>query len=146
MDITYRTGFDGDSADDDESASKKISPAAHAVLDYATAAAFFALAARYRHHNDRASTLALINGLSVLVLSIFTDYPGGLFRRISFRTHRAVDAAQAALAGAGPALLGFAGDADARAFYAQAATEAGVIGATDWDAVERRWDTAQLQA
>ena len=44
-------------------------------------------------------------------------------------------AAHAVMAGAGPALLGFAGDAEAQAFYGQAAVEAGVVAATDWRAL-----------
>ena len=38
----------------------------------------------------------------------------------------------------GPALLGFAGDAEARYFYGQALSEVGVIAATDWDAVDQQ--------
>jgi hypothetical protein len=118
---------------------KRIGPAGHAVLDYTTAAAFLAMAARYRGRNERAARLALINGLSVLGLSLMTDYPGGVFRWISFKTHGIIDAVQAAMAGAGPALFGFSGDRDARPFYAQAAVEAAVIGATDWNALEGRY-------
>ena len=38
------------------------------------------------------------------------------------------------MAGAGPALFGFAGNAEAQAF-GQAAVEAGVVAATDWTAI-----------
>ena len=48
--------------------------------------------------------------------------------------HRTGDVLQAALAGLGPALFGFAGDEEAKFFYAQAASEVAVIAATDWDA------------
>src|SRR3954466_9552906 len=89
--------------------TKIINPAQHAVLDYATAGTFFALAARYRNVNRAASTLALLNGMSVLMLSLFTDYPGGVIRTLSFRTHGVMDAVQAAMSAAGPALFGFAG-------------------------------------
>jgi hypothetical protein len=41
---------------------------------------------------------------------------------------------QAALAGFGPVLLGFANDPEARTFYGQAMSEVGVIAATDWHA------------
>lgn len=41
---------------------------------------------------------------------------------------------QAALAGVGPALFGFARAPEANFFYGQALSEAGVIAATDWDA------------
>ena len=57
-----------------------------------------------------------------------------MYRTLSFRAHRAGDIVQAALAGIGPPLLGFAGDPEAAYFYGQAATEVGVIAATEWDA------------
>jgi hypothetical protein len=65
---------------------------------------------------------------------MLTDHPGGLFRTLSFRTHRTGDIVQAALAGLGPIVMGFGDDPEARYFYGQALSEAGVIAATDWDA------------
>jgi hypothetical protein len=114
--------------------AKPIGPAEHAVLDYGVAGTFFMLGFRYRGQNNAAATLAFINGAMVLGMSLFTDYPGGVWRRISFKTHGMLDGVQAALAGAGPALFGFAGAPEARTFYAQAASEAGVIAMTDWNA------------
>jgi hypothetical protein len=111
-----------------------ISPAQHAVLDYGVASTYFALGASLMNRHRPAALLAFLNGGMVLGMSMFTDYPGGLFRKISFRTHRTGDIIQAALAGLGPALFGFADDAEARYFYGQAASEVGVIAATDWDA------------
>jgi hypothetical protein len=61
-------------------------------------------------------------------------YPGGVVRLLPFRGHRAGDVLQAAFAGFGPAVFGFAGAKEARFFYAQAASEAEVIAGTDWDA------------
>jgi hypothetical protein len=40
----------------------------------------------------------------------------------------------ALMCGAGPALMGFAGDREAQAFHGQAALELGVIAATDFEA------------
>jgi hypothetical protein len=111
-----------------------ISPAQHAVLDYGVAAAFFAVGLSFAQRHRAASTLAFLNGAMVLGMSMFTDYPGGLYRRLSFRTHRTGDVVQAILAGVGPALFGFAKDPEATYFYGQAVSEAAVIAATDWDA------------
>ncbi len=113
---------------------KVISPAKHAVLDYSVAATFLAYGAAALPRHRPAAALAFANGIMVLGLSMFTDYPGGIFRRLSFRTHRTGDILQAALAAFGPALFGFAGDPEAEYFYGQAASEVGVIAATDWDA------------
>jgi hypothetical protein len=104
------------------------------MLDYGVAGTFFAVGARLHRTHRRAAALAYLNGAMVLGLSMLTDYPGGLFRVISFKGHRRGDIMQAALAGAGPALFGFAGDREARFFYGQALSEAAVIATTDWDA------------
>jgi hypothetical protein len=111
-----------------------ISPAAHAVLDYTVAATFLGVGAWLRRRHSAASALAFVNGAMVLGMSMLTDYPGGVVRVLPFRGHRTGDIVQGALAGLGPILFGFAGDPEARFFYAQAASEAGVIAATDWDA------------
>jgi len=110
----------------------------HAVLDYAVAAGFLGLAAALRARHQRAATLALINGAMVAGMSMLTDYPGGMYPLLSFRDHRTADIVQAAVTGLGPALMGFGGDEEARYFYGQAAMEAAVISATDWDGVDGR--------
>jgi hypothetical protein len=115
--------------------AKVISPAQHAVLDYGVAATFFALGFRMMSRHRAAAALAFANGAMIVGMSLLTNYPGGVFRTISFRAHRTGDIAQAALAGLGPLLFGFGNDAEARYFYGQAVSEAGVIAATDWNAV-----------
>lgn len=111
-----------------------ISPAGHAVLDYGVAGTFFAVGFGLLSRHRPAAALALLNGAMVLGMSLLTNYPGGVYRVLSFKGHRTGDIAQAALAGIGPLLFGFSGDPEARYFYGQALSEAGVIAATDWDA------------
>src|SRR6478609_1923076 len=93
---------------------KPISPGMHAVLDYGTALGFLGLALALRGRDERACALATANGLGVLLLALFTDYPGGVFRRIDFRTHRVIDWIQAGLSAAGPPVLGFGREPEAR--------------------------------
>ena len=114
--------------------SKVLDARGHAVMDYLTAGTFLALGLVFRRRHGRASALAFVHGASVLAASLMTDYPGGVWRRFSFRTHRTLDIMQAGLVALGPAALGFAADAEARAFHGQALLEAGVIAATDWTA------------
>ena len=114
---------------------KAISPAQHAVLDYGVAATFFAFGFSVFSRHRPAAALAFVNGAMILGMSLLTDYPGGVFRTLSFRAHRTGDIAQAGLAGLGPILFGFGNDPEAKYFYGQAASEAAVIAATDWDAV-----------
>jgi hypothetical protein len=111
-----------------------ISPAQHAMLDYGVAATFFGIGAALWNRHRPAARLAFMNGAMVLGMSMLTNYPGGVYRRLSFKTHRTGDIVQAALAGFGPALFGFSGDPEAKYFYGQALSEAGVIAATDWNA------------
>ncbi len=119
-----------------EDMPKPITPGVHAVLDYGVASTYFAVGIGLKNRHKAASTLAFLNGAMVLGLSMLTDYPGGVWRVISFKSHGVADAMQAALAGLGPVLFGFAGDPEAAYFYGQAASEVGVIAATDWDALE----------
>src|SRR5690348_6946973 len=100
-----------------------ISPAGHAVLDYGVAATFFTVGFGLLSRHRRAATLAFLNGAIVLGMSLMTNYPGGVYRVISFKGHRTGDIAQAALAGMGPMLFGFAGEPEAKFFYGQAASE-----------------------
>jgi protein involved in temperature-dependent protein secretion len=123
-----------DMADRMPAVPKVISPGGHAVLDYGVASMYLGLAAKYRDQHPAAAGLAAANGLMVLGLALMTDYPGGVFRTVSLRQHRTMDWVQAGLAAFGPALLGFAGDPEAKPFYSQAMSEVGVIAATDWDA------------
>src|SRR3982750_2599107 len=102
--------------------NRPITPAMHAVLDYTVAATFLGVAAWFAGRHRRAAALALTNGVMVAVMSMLTDYPGGLLPVLSFRGHRNADVLQAALAGAGPVLFGFAGDREAAYFYGQAAS------------------------
>ena len=113
---------------------KTIDPARHAMLDYGVAFTYFSLAAKFWKSHRPAAALAILNGAMVLGVSVFTDYPGGLWRKISFPAHGALDVMQASIAGVGPILMGFAGDAEAKTFYGQAISEIGVIAATDWHA------------
>ena len=113
---------------------KVISPRVHAMLDYGVASTFLVVGMRLAGRHRRAAALAFVNAAMVLGVSMMTNYPGGIWRVISFKSHGVADAMQAALAGFGPVLLGFANDREARFFYGQAASEAGVIAATDWNA------------
>jgi len=123
---------------------KPITPTIHAVLDYATAAYFFGVAAGLWRRNLAGGIGALVNGAAVLGLSLMTDYPGGVWKRVSFPTHGRVDALQAAMAAAVPVSGGFADEADAWFFFGQSVKAAGIIAMTDWQAPGRRKTQRQV--
>jgi hypothetical protein len=54
-----------------------ISPAQHAVLDYAVAGTFLAVGFAFLPRHRPAATLAFVNGAMVLGMSLLTDYPAG---------------------------------------------------------------------
>src|SRR5689334_9912312 len=71
--------------------SKMISPAQHAVLDYGVAATFLAVGFSLLSRHRSAAVLAFLNGGMVLGMSMLTRYPGGVFPKLSFKTHRTGD-------------------------------------------------------
>ena len=127
-----------DITDITSSVPKVVGPSGHAILDYLSAGSFIAMGFGLMNRNRSAANLAFCNGLAVLGLSLMTDYPGGVFRTISFKTHGAIDALQAGMTALGPTMLGFADEPEAQFFYAQAALEAAAVAATDWDATGMR--------
>jgi hypothetical protein len=102
----------------------------HAALDYLTVGAFMMMGGLYWGRSKRATSVALINGLMVLGVSMFTDYRGSLRRLISFRQHGELDMVQAMTAAGLPLILGLGGAG--LPFYLQAANEVLVVSATDW--------------
>jgi hypothetical protein len=115
---------------------KVIDASTHAIIDYVTAASFFGLGAYLHGRHPRAAALAYANGTAVLGLAVLTNYPGGVFRSVSFRTHGWVDMLLAGMTAAGPAMLGFADEPIAQVFLGQAAFETGVVAATDWSSAD----------
>jgi hypothetical protein len=115
---------------------KIIDPSTHAVLDYAVAGTFLLAAAALWNRNKRAAIGSLVCGGATAINALFTDYPGGVFPTISYRTHGNVDAGLAGLTASTPRLLGFAGESEARLFGVSAFAETVIAGLTDYDYYE----------
>jgi len=116
-------------------APKLISPRVHAWLDVAVTTYFLGLGVWFAvRGKGRAAAAAFVNGSMVAGVSMLTDYDGDGKKPIDFKMHGTMDAVQMTMAGLGPIMHGFAGDPEAKYFYAQAANELGVIATTDWDA------------
>jgi hypothetical protein len=113
---------------------KLIDGNTHALLDALTVSGFFMLAGLFWGRHKRAAATALINGIAVMGVSAFTDYPGGQRGPITFEDHGKADIMQAAMAAGMPTLLGFGSDAAAIPLRMQAIVESFVIGMTDWEA------------
>lgn len=116
-------------------APKLISPRVHAWLDVAVTTYFLGLGVWFAvRGKGRAAAAAFVNGTMVAGVSMLTDYDGDRKKPIDFKMHGTMDAVQMTMAGLGPIMHGFAGEPEAKYFYAQAANELGVIATTDWDA------------
>jgi hypothetical protein len=130
---------------------KIIEPKAHAVIDYLVAGSFFMTAAVYWRRNKRAAISSLICGGVTTVNSVLTDYPGGIWRTMSFQTHGKLDAGLAALTATMPRLMGFAGDSESKFFTMQSIAETAITAMTDFECYEhpasdrmRREDEEQI--
>jgi hypothetical protein len=112
---------------------KVISPKAHAIIDYATAASFFVAGALLWGRHRRAAIASIACGVAEVATAMITDYPGGVKPLISFHTHGRVDGGLATVVGSMPLALGFADDVEARWFRTHGVVIAASTGLTDFD-------------
>ncbi len=116
---------------------KVISPKVHAVADYAMAAGAIAAAiAFFKGGHKIAGVGALIAGAVEVTNPVITDFPGGIFKLISFPTHGRIDVGAASMVASLPKLLGFSGDAESKFFYVHAAAATAVVAMTDFGSEE----------
>lgn len=115
---------------------KVIKPSPHAVLDYAVVGSFILMSALYWRRNRRAALGCLVCGGATAVNSILTEYPGGVFRAISYRDHGRIDARIAGFTAAVPGLMHFKDEPEARFFGLHALGQTTIVGLTDFDHYE----------
>lgn len=96
--------------------NQPLSPTAHGVADYLSAATFAAVP-NVLGFPPVAATLARSLGASYAGLSLATAYPLGAAKLVPFPTHLAMDALLAPALAAAPWLLGFADSKPARNFF-----------------------------
>jgi hypothetical protein len=121
---------------------KVIKPRPHAMIDYAVAGSFMLMGALWWRRNKRAAIGSLICGGATAVNSLLTDYPGGMFRVISYRNHGRIDLGIVGLAAAMPRTMNFRNEPEARSFGLRALGQAAIAGLTDFDYYEHplsRW-------
>lgn len=114
---------------------KVISPRTHAIIDYATAGAFFLMAALFWRRSKRAAISSLACGAVETTTALLTDYPGGVTDLISFETHGKIDAGLAGMVTALPNVLGFSDEKESMFFRSQGISIAAVTGLTDFEAI-----------
>jgi hypothetical protein len=116
---------------------KVIGPKTHAIIDYGMAASFIAMGALFWKRNKRAAISSFICGGATAINSMLTNYPGGVWKQMSFETHGKIDAGLVGATGTMPALMGFKDESEAKFFEFQAVAEAAVTAMTDFHAMDR---------
>jgi hypothetical protein len=111
---------------------KVIGPKMHAIIDYATAAAFFGMAAFFWPRNKRAAIGALMCGATETITALLTDYPGGVTKAISFEAHGSLDVGISGMVASVPDMMRFSDESESRFFRMQGAALAAVTGLTDF--------------
>jgi hypothetical protein len=114
---------------------KVIDPKTHAVIDYGIAGLFLIAGAIYWKRNKRAAVSAFICGGATAMNAMLTDYPGGVWKEMSYQTHGKVDAGLVGATGSMPRLMDFDDDDEARFFKMQTMVQATVTAMTDFDAL-----------
>jgi hypothetical protein len=100
---------------------RMISPKAHAVIDYVMVGSFLVSAGLFRGRSKRAALAAVICGGAELAVNLLTNYPGGVKKVISFRTHSEIDLGLAVMAATMPEFLAFKEDSERKFFLGQGA-------------------------
>lgn len=124
---------------------KVIGPGTHAIMDYVTAGTLLALGFWFWRSNKRAALGAFMNGGAALANSLMTDYPGGVARAYSFKTHGKIDVGLAGLTMMTPDIFAFDDEDESKYFRMIAMMETGVTGMTDFDRGSA-WDWEAEQA
>lgn len=116
-----------------EKMPKVLDAKSHAIADYLTAGAFFAMAFAFWGRNHRAAVGAALCGGAVAANALITNYPGGVAKVISFQTHGRVDMGLAGLTASMPNFLAFGDEDEAKYFRGAAIAESVITGLTDFD-------------
>ena len=115
---------------------KPISPRAHGVLDYATAAATAAAPSLFNFPQPAARLCYALAG-SYTGLSLLTDYPLSLRRVVPFKAHGVTEGVLGAALPALPRVLGFERHRAARNFLLGLTALTAIVSAlTDWQGTE----------
>ena len=117
---------------------KVISPRTHAIIDYATAGAFFLMTGLMWQRHKRAAIAALGCGINEVANAMLTDFPGGVAGVISYPTHLKMDTGFAGIVASLPNLLGFTNEWPSIYFRSQGMAIAANAGMSEVDAFRGR--------
>ncbi len=110
---------------------KVISPKTHAIIDYAFIGSFVVAGLLAWKNHKKAAISCFITAGAEATTAMLTDFPGGVWPVISYRTHLKMDAGMSGLIGTMPNLMGFGSESPAWFFRSQAMSLAAVTGLSD---------------
>lgn len=118
---------------------KVISPKTHAIIDHLMSVTFVTMGVLFwKRGARRAAISSFICGGAAAANATFTNYPGGLWKVMSFETHGKIDAGLAGMTTALPNLMYFSDDPEARFFHVQGIAETAVTALTDFTSGSQR--------
>jgi hypothetical protein len=109
-----------------------ISAKTHGIIDYIHGGANLLFGILLRNRDRRASKAAFAMGGAILGNALMTDYPLGVFRLYSFKTHGYLDYGVSAAAGSMPTILRSHDRLATGFFRLQSSAEGIVAGLTDY--------------
>lgn len=113
---------------------KVISPTGHAIIDWTLLAGTLTTAYVFSKKNRVIGISALMAALLEGANIAFTNFPGGLVKKMSFPSHGRMGLGNLPIFVALPALMGFARRPESLFFYGHVALATLVIGMTDFNA------------
>jgi|SRR6516165_7090060 len=117
---------------------KKITPRAHAALDYAIAGSFALMGARLWKRSRKAAIGSLLCGGATAAVSLLTDYPGGVKKVIPYPMRAKIDTGLVAMTAAIPRLMNIEDKGEAKFFSRQALARTAITAMTNFDRADGR--------
>ncbi len=124
---------------------KALSPHGHALADYLILGGTLAGAAALFRRNRTAGACAVITAVSKGASMLLTDYPGGVFRAISFPMHGRLGLGLAAMTASMPKLMKFHKSPAARFFVLHSLISVAAIGLTDFTGTGKTKQVRELE-
>ena len=112
---------------------KMMGARGHAITDYVLLGLTVAAATAFFRKNRAAGTAALVAAAHGATITSITDFPGGIWKRISFQTHGQIDLASTAAVAMMPMLMGFSNRPEAKFFYGKALAMTASSALTDFN-------------
>lgn len=111
---------------------KAIHPRSYSVIDYVALAGTAVAAAYLVRRNRRAAGGAIVTAAAQGVSTLITDFPGGLFKILSFRMHCRLALGIATMVAAMPKLMEFEDSPEARYFRLYSLAAIALVGLTEF--------------